>query len=363
MMNTAGVISGAKSGDTSASKNVVRLGQAGQSSVYNKICTYLNDFKSANTRKSYEKNYKQFFKYMHNKELHELQESDLRFKLDEVMEYRNFLKGLYQNSSINHKIASLKALMDYLRSIELDVWPEAFALKRLDEFDSQTYGVLEWHEVEEMIERVKTHRNGLVKSLLIELAVKTSLRLKALLELKWSNFERVNGVYRIVIVDKGKLNESSVEAEFYERLLQIKQLGAKDTASTANKKDTDRLFTMDVKTCDRMIQRLREEMQIAPERNIVFHSLKKTGVDYVYNITDGDIMATAQQGNHSMYTAMKSYIKKQRDPSKFGSLLVGKEVDLGVLSILSKEELIGLVKSCDKMTQLKIARSAEKLFG
>ena len=341
---------GNSTGNTTSStrQNVMRLHQ---NNVGEKIWIYLKDIESNNTRVSYEHNYRQFFGYMCGKDLHQLTLEDLQFKRDDVMQYRVFLKESYGNSSVNQKIASLKGLYVYLSGIGLNVNVDAFNLKKLSELESKSYGVLHWDEVLEMINRVKGQRKGIEKSLLIELAAKTSFRLKALLGLEWKNFERVNGVYRIKMIDKGKMNTSSVEAEFYERL--------KEGLSG---KRTGRLFELNVKTCSKMIRDLCLEMRIEKERNVVFHSLKKAGIKEVREATNGDIAAITKQGNHSFYTSCKNYSEQNDDPSGHPSLLVGKEINLGVLEGLSKKELLEVIKGCDKLTKLNVLRSVEKIL-
>lgn len=325
----------------SVPQNVVRHRA---STIYHNILDYLEEHMSIskNTKITYETTYKHFFNYMKNKELNELTIEDLQFKKSDIMHYKNHLIKTYSNTSVNQKISHLKALYLYLKSIDYEVNPNIFDLRRLPEYDAKKRGTLHWEEVDQMTRLVKKQRKGLEKSLLIELAAKTSIRLDALLNLTWNNFEKMNGVYAIRTVDKGKENIKAIYPEHYERLSKIK------------KSYTNKVFSLTHKTVHKMMKQLVEEMDISDRRNITFHSLKKCGIEEAHILSNGDIKQMAQQGNNSEHIVLKNYAELENDPSKLICLQIGKDIDLEPLKQLTKEELISIIEESDRATQIKL---------
>jgi len=301
---------------------------------------------SHNTKIAYQRYIAEFYMWHCNKHISELDEVDVKVTLKDLELYQEFLTDRYGNASVNQKMACLKSLYDSLRGYGCDVEPEAFVnLERLNEHSSKSCGLLTWDEVEALIALAINTRKGLEKALLIELAAKTGFRLNALLELRWNNFVRINGVYEVRTVDKDKMHVKSIHGEFYDRLSVLKKEGCTDSS---------KVFGLNTKTCARMMRELCEQLGISKDRNITFHSLKKCSMEEVKMMT-GDLLRAAHQGNHSPYTTLKYYLKNQNsDPSKFDCLLIGNKIDLSVLDGLSREELLKLIKSADRATQIKL---------
>ena len=299
---------------------------------------------SDNTKKSYAQSIKSFFKFIRNKELHELKYEDLKINLHELESYQKFLMDSGKNnSSINQNIHCISSLYKSLKGYGLDVNYEVFNnLQRLKENNRNSYGILDWNEVEQMIELVKWEQRGDEKSILIELGARTSFRLDALLNLKWTDFKKINGVYVISIVDKGEIHEKPIWEKDYERIKYLQD------------RNREYVFSIDSKTVNRMMKRLVSKMGLK-DRNITFHSLKKVGINEVGYLTGGDIKAMQQQGNHKdVNTTLDHYQEIEKDPSKMACLLIGEEPDLSKLEEMSKEDLIGLINSLDRVTQFKI---------
>jgi len=313
-------------------------------SVGNLIKIYLNS-QIKNTRTAYEYNYRQFFSYMRGKDLEEITEQDLIVRKSEVMEFKSFLREKdYGEGSISQKLNSLRSLYRYLQGEELSVNlnPEVFSFKD-GKHKVRERDILTSDEMWEMIELVKNERKGLLKSLFLEFAWKTAYRKDALLNIKWSDFKWNGEVYVVEVWDKGKLHRKSIDKEFYDRLVSGIGMNSND----------DKVFKLDSKTPNAMISRLVDKLGIK-DRYIVFHSIKKSSINEVKQMTNGDLDAMEHQGNHSKATSLKYYSVSKDDPSRYPCLFIGKEVDLSKLENLSKEELLDLIKRSGKITQMKI---------
>lgn len=315
-----------------------------QPSVFSMINTFLRRKRqdSIKTAQEYERDIRDFFKFMTGKEIENLFESDLQFTLDDVTNYQLYLKDRYSSSTVNRKLSSVRALYKRFSANGLDVNPDVFNVEAFKTSDSESYGSLTWGEVKEMIERVKSHRNGIIKSLVIELAVVTAFRIESLLSLTWGNFSKKDGVWVVSVIGKGqKLDEKAIRDDLYERLRE--HCGK------------EKLFDVTARTMRNTINKLCKEMNIPEERNISFHSLKKSSLHEAYLLSGGDLMTIKQHGCHSSaQTTMDYYLKFKKDYSEMISLQIGQELDMSILNQLSKEELIDVIMSCDRGTQMKI---------
>jgi integrase len=330
-------------------------------SVHNSINSFLNEKgdSSSNTRMAYEKDIKNFFMTMLSKELSQLTPDDLRFEKPDIINYRTYLKEMkkadgvspkYKNSSINRFIDSVRSLFIELRSNGYSEYIDEFAFnfKNLPENDSKTAGDLTEEEFNLMVKKALTLENGLMKSLLIGLAARTSIRLSALLKLTWKDITRINhgeweGRWLVNVVDKGnKEDEKPIEDVFYEQLLDIQVDGQ------------DKIFSISDTAVNRFIKRLCEMIGIDEERNITFHSLKGYGANTV--IDNGGSMEDAKrQCNHvSIATTSKYYMRRVKDYSKYAGIIMDSKFDTTPLEELDKEQLLSLIKATSTRTQRDI---------
>jgi integrase len=330
-------------------------------SVHAHITKFLNRLgsDSENTKVEYKRDIERFFKLMLGKDTNQLSIKDLDIKKIDVEEYQTFLiKQGYKASSINRWIASVKSLYNsfeengfkYTNEQGEIVYIKAAPLNvdKLDTAkDSESYGMITHEEMKEMIRLANELPNGQEKSLMLELASVTSFRLDALVQLKWSDFRKENDTWVIKTIDKSKTNEKSIRTDLYERLLATK---------TDNK-----VFHMTAKTFERTIKTLATQIGIDDDRNITFHSIKKYGIMEVWMATGGDIIKTAEQGNHSSFeTTKKYYMMFEKDYSTMPCLLIGQSVDISPLEEMSKEELLKLIKGCDRGLQFTLLNKINK---
>jgi integrase len=311
--------------------------------------------RSENTYKNYKIDINQFFNYLFNKEYQFIAFDELENIIsDDIIEYRNALvEAGKANTTINRKITSVRKLFGYLEASNPNVRRAIFNVaEKLKENDRNGYGVLTWEEASTMIELAKELKDGDRLSLMIELAVKTCYRLRALIELTPSHIyqEEQNGqVYHVIkIIDKGEKHEKPISDDMYNRLMELV------------KEPNEHFFPYSVHTVGRRFQSLVTDMNLDERRNITFHSLKKCGINFVFDST-GNIMLAQKQGNHkSASTTMESYLKHQTDYSKMPSYTMGDRIDLQPLESLTKEELIELIQKSSSGAQLELLRLSEK---
>lgn len=318
---------------------------------------------STNTASSYEADIKQFFRAVRYKALEMLTIEDLIITVDDVEAYQLQLAKNndiayndgkpYAPSSIARKISSVKKLYSRLEAKDLPVKEAWFNVDKI-KGESESYGVLSWEEVLDMIELVKDEKKGDIKASLMETAVITCFRQNSLLNLTWDNIENIDGVWVLCAeeeaIGKGKqISKKPITDELHDRLMGLK------------KKHKDRrIFPLEKKTVVVMMQRLRGKLKL--DDDITFHSLKKCGINEAYEISGGDIMAVAEQGDHKSFgTTMKHYMKKKKKFSEMVGLKIGQKVDISSLENLTQEQLMKLVQQSSRNVQIELMNNLKKI--
>ncbi|PHA03010.1 hypothetical protein COE51_01315 [Bacillus pseudomycoides] len=325
-----------------AKGNVVSLNSH---TVYKDIMSYLKgvgDHKEK-TRVAYETDIRQFFKVMVNKEIEFLEESDLKFKQNDILSYRHELKqsGLAA-STINRKITSIKQLYENLEANEYNVSSIIFNIKRLKHVPN-SYGTLSKEEAELMAETVfdTEKEKPLSKHLMVMLAIRTSFREDELLRLKWSDFEYYEGVYKVRTVGKmNKENITAISTEFYEKLRGIEKERAeyREDWLKYNGRDEDVIFYLTENHVKGMMNRLREKLNISKERNIVFHSFRNVAMNYEYERTS-DIVKVQNHSKHkSLDTLRNHYMKKEIDYTDTPGVAMDRELEWDFLDGLNIDD-------------------------
>jgi integrase len=317
--------------------------------VYDGIKIFFDDIEefSHNTRTTYERHIKDFFMFLKSKELQFLTESDLDIVKNDVLKFRkNLVKSeKYANRTINQKVAAVKSLYVSLKSNKFNVDPSAFeSIRDLPEKQNHR-GTLTAEEAQRMADLARTTERQLKeeKYFLIMTAIRTSIRLGALLKLEWSDIKEKETCYIVEVYDKGnKLDEKPITKEFYKQLSLLKQEGR------------ERVFYLSKDAVNDMMGRLRELMGFEEERNITFHSFKNVGVNYVLDVTN-DPEKARQQGNHSsIQTTYKYYVDKNKDYSQMAGMLMDNQMDISMLEEYSKEQIIEAIIKCSQKTQIEV---------
>lgn len=340
-------------------ENVIKF-ENESSKIYDQIQKWLNKhgYNSDNTKRDYERDVKFFFKLMKGKEIEHLTLADIQITLDDFEDFVNELYTMtnesgeknYTNKTINRKVAAIKGLIKYLAGKKLDgeyIVKDVTYMGLINSLpeNSKSHGVLESHEIIEISEWAKTERfKGNVKSLAILFSFNTCARKSEVLNTKWSDFvEKEEGVLVKGIGKGNKEFREMISKRFYNELLTLKE------------DDKDRVFDLTDKNIDNMMERARKHFAYPPERNIVFHSVRKGGGTWRWKKT-GDIMEAKRALNHSNLNTTQLYLKEE-DYGIIGDITADevnehlyKEVDINVLI----EAIGGLSKGTRLLVNMKI---------
>ena len=339
-------------------KQSVNVANLNQNRIYNYIVTFLNNKakKSKNTAIKFEKDIRDFFKYLRNKDIEDLEREDLDIKNKEVLEYQNYLTERYKNSVVNGKLTAVRSLYKFLKRDDNSINIDALIVDDLPD-DSKKIGFLTPDEAMHLARLALTEREkGKMKQALILLAAATSLRKNALLELKYSDIRPSEDnpdkyiIYTTDHLDKGKPIEKEIHKKLYELLLEIKDENSND----------DKIFHITNKSIDQMMKRLCKKAGIDPRRNITFHSLKKAGAEFAYEYTKGDMFAvTAQGGWTNPTTPYKHYMKKQRN---IAGMAMFEDINDNIFDQLTREEAIKLLKSIGNGLGARLKKEAKEII-
>ncbi|UGO51198.1 site-specific tyrosine recombinase [Bacillus phage vB_BanS_Skywalker] len=333
--------------------NVFHLNSKGENrNPYATILTFLTrkGQDSENTKDTYKRHIRDFFRTMKNKELETLVESDLVFTKNQIKAYQVALKEQYKGSTVNNAISALKECYDQLEDDGFDVNASWFNLERYDEHDSESWDAFTHDEVIEIINLVSKTRAGRQKALLVRLAYATAFRKQSLLDLKFADIIDINGIWYIKTLGKGnKWSHKKLTDELYQELMDFK-----------GEAEREKIFTLTTKTVNKMMNFIREKIDFG-DRRIVFHSFKKASIEEVNVITGGDLKAMQAHGDHSdPTTTVNNYLanKKLED-------LVAVDVDAHVpveeFEKLTRDDLLELLMNADRNTQIKLLRKMGKM--
>lgn len=298
------------------------------------------------TASIYENDIRNFFLVVRGKNLESLTKKDLMITMEEMEDYYSYLLKERKLSVLtaNRYYTSIKMCLLYLsrkgyidNTIFLDI--------ELASGNANSHGILTLDEVDKMSKLVLNHGNketGLIKHYLIKFAVDTCARISECLSLKWSDFKIEEDKVRILLIAKGnKEFKPIIDKSFYDELTILKT------------DDSDYVFNIHKNTVHRMMKKLREEMSIPDSRKIVFHSLRKTGVDRIWKITR-DINQARKAANHSSSRVTEVYIDTEEDYGVRGYYSSKNKVDDRLYKKVSHYDLIKAIDELDKGLQQHI---------
>lgn len=105
-----------------------------------------------------------------------------------------------------------------------------------------------------------------------------------------------------------------------------------------------------------MMNYIRENIDFG-ERNITFHSFKKSSIKEVALLTNWDIKAMQRQGNHKDATTMLNFYMEEKSIDDLIIVDTNYRVPVEKFEELSKEELVDLLKNADRNTQVKLLKN------
>lgn len=326
-------------------EKVVQFNPKNDKNVWGCISTFLDRIEqnSMNTRKTYERAIRDFFKTMRNKELEQLVEDDLVFTKPQIETYQVNLRKQFKGATVNNKISALKKCYRKLEDYGFNVKESWFALDRYNEHDKESYDAMTHEEIIQAINIVSNTRKGFEKGLLIRMAYATAFRRESLLNLKWTDLINRNGVWFVKTLGKGnKWDYKKISNDLYAELMKQKELIG-----------GEKIFQLTKKTVQRMMDYIRENMDFG-DRVITFHSFKKASINEVALITNYDLKAMQQQGNHANVTTTLNDYMAKKNLDDLVVVDINYRVPVEEFDKLSKEELVDLIKSADRSIQIKL---------
>lgn len=330
--------------------NVVQLNTKKENkNVYATIHTYLTrkGQDSVNTQKTYERAIRDFFRTMRNKEIEDLVEADLIFAKDQIESYQVALKEQYKGSTVNNSLTAVRECYERLEDNGFDVSRSWFNLERYDEHDTVSYDTLTHNEVVQAIDLVSQTRKGSEKALLLRLAYATAFRRETLLTMRWNQIVEIDDMWYVKVMGKGnKWSHKKLSDDLYKSLMEFKEKSKKE-----------KVFELTKTTVNRMMKYIRENMHFG-ERRIVFHSFKKASINEVNIISGGDIKAMQQHGDHANAgTTLNTYLAK-KNLEELVTVDINTVIPVEHFDVMSREELLALVKGVDRNTIIKLLKKA-----
>lgn len=315
--------------------------------VYGTIHTYLlrKGQNSINTKKTYERSIRDFFRTMRNKEIEDLIVDDVIFTKDQVEAYQVALKEKYKGATVNNAMTALKECYQKLEDNGFPVNTSWFKVERYDEHDTESYDTLTHEEVVEIIALVSGTRKGSEKALLVRLAYATAFRKESLLSMTWNQIIDIDGQWFAKVLGKGnKWSHKKLSDDLYLALMEHKGFSK-----------GEKIFELTHKTINKMMNYIRENIDFG-ERKIVFHSFKKASIEEVSIITGGDIKAMADHGDHEDARTTINTYKAKRKLEDLVTVDINTHVPVEAFDELSHEDLLALIKGADRNTQIKLLK-------
>ncbi|RPK31835.1 tyrosine-type recombinase/integrase [Paenibacillus xylanexedens] len=339
----------------SMTQNVVGLHRG---SVDEDIKTFIGKFQSQHTRKSYERSIRNFFMWYRNKDIEQLTIEDIKIRNTDMVRYQTYLKEHevdYANVTVNNYIEAVQSLYEFFEINEYPVKSKHLKIDILSN-DSEHAGALYLHEAEQMAELVlEDRKQGQEKSAFIRMAYTTSFRKSTLQGLKWTDIKPniSSSYYEVSVVGKGgKKHVVPISTDLYNELLKIK------TFKYYQKYEDGRIFHLTDKTIRLMLESLKKQLGILPERNVVFHSFRNVAAGF------GTLEEAKKHLNHSNISTTETYYRHiNEDLSNSISLRIEDKIDNSILEQLTKDELIRILMNQDYGVVSQIKRDAQDVVN
>ena len=330
---------------------VVQLNQRNEDmNVYGSIHTYLlrKGQNSENTKDAYERSIRDFFRTMRNKELEELVPQDLIFTKKQIQAYQVALREQYKAKTVNGAMSAMRECYKVLEDDGFNVDTKWFNVERYDEHDSEKYGSLTHEEVVAILNMVSETRKGREKALLIRLAYATAFRKESLLTMKWNQIIKINDIWYAKVLGKGnEWSHKKLATDLYNELMDFK----------GDAHDDAKIFQLTDKTIKLMMKKIRESFDFG-DRHIVFHSFKKASINEVNIISGGDIKAMQAHGDHKNAQTMLNYYMADKALEELVEVDINRHIPVEKFDEMSGEDLLALVKSMDRATQIRMLQKA-----
>lgn len=307
--------------------------------------------KNPRTAEEYGRDIKEYWNLIYKKELHMMTSEEIvEMDIEQIEQFQDILskERKLANGTVNRKVTAIKEFMEYLSSLKelryLNLNTTYFNLLiRLSQNNRNSHGVLRVNEVFEMADWIAENDQeyGLMKKYLMLFSLDTCIRIGAVLNLKWTDFEEKDDFVLIKAVDKGNKDyRPKISKDFYQELLSIKVEGQ------------NKVFNTSTGSVQRMMDKLKKEFKIPKERNIVFHSIRKAGGTFQYRLT-GDILQAKKALNHSSLDTTMMYMQDE-DFGIVGAVSSLGKVDKDLYNNVDIETLKKAISNLPKDAQYQI---------
>lgn len=324
--------------------------------IEDQMYNWLSKKGSKNTRIAYEKNVRQFFEIVRDKDMKVLNGADLEITLSEIDKYQQkMLEQGISGKTINTKLGTVKGFLNHLNKrsddhgikVSVKCFDDADKLQE----DTEHHDTFEYNEYLEVAEWVKDNElHGEAKKSMIRFTISTGARLQECLNLKWTDF--VEKGDKVIVTYKAKGNVTMVKEiskEFYQELRSL------PTAIG------EKVFPFHNTTIQRMMDNVRKEFRFLDNRKIVYHSFRKTAGTFVYNHT-GDINAARLFLGHANINTTQIYLK-QREYGHVDAVSLENKADKDFYKTLTHEQLIEVIQTLKDGQNLTINKLAMDMFG
>lgn len=323
----------------------------GINNVYTDIMAFLNQYESNKTRNEYRRDVQEFFHYICGKDLELLLPNDVISRKGMpitkkcVIEYRNYLtsKG-NSEGTINRKMSATRSMYKFLQGEGYDIDHMIFALKPL-KYIPDSYDALTKEEVILLADYLKKQRHGDELYAFVYLAVMTSFRVDAILNIdKKKNIKKDKNseFYLVTTVGKKKQKKTMpIEPWLFELLSDFT--------------DDSRLFgNLTVDIVHDAITKAAKVLGF--EGRIVTHSLRKVAPTFGQENGNSVKMDMEQTGHASVQTFMSTYVKEKINYEDLAGIQMFRNIDETVFDDLSKGELLSLLKNVNQNAYNQLAR-------
>lgn len=300
---------------------------------------------SKKTSMEYDRRIREFFDYQFSKPIEELTVKDLKkIKAVNVESYvSSLLSRGNSNSTVTTKLRSVKSFFNELNRNGINVNADVFSVK-LKKSKKHHDALYNMAEVQKLYDFAKTRPSFPNEQYLyLKTLFVTANRMKATLNLKWSDVKRkydyVTGVpvWIVTVIDKGKSEiEKPISDEFYNELLSLK-VGDSDDEKVF-KNITEDIIRTTLEVFSRSLE----------GRNITIHSIKASALTIAYKMCK-DINKVKQLGSHSSITTTEIYVKEEESYTEQLSYILGKEINFEKIRELSHEELLEIVMNNEEI--------------
>jgi len=253
----------------------------------NVVMDWLDQFKSEKTIETYKCSVEGFF----GCKIDEI--NNWKIKSVKVRDVQDWVKGLFYNMSDNTvktKIASISSLFEYCIDegiIRENVWIDRRVKKlfKVNAKRGEECGIaLSKDEIGELLDRI----DGIYERLIINVMVKTGVRISEVVEIKYSDIEIKNGKYWLRVEGKGrKIRWICIKEELIKEIEEYMKFYDVD----------DKLFEIGTRQINRIIKKWDDRLTPHDLRRTFITNLIKNGasINVVQQLAGHSNLATTQK--------------------------------------------------------------------